>query len=307
MTIVELKSKIILDQIPDIMIFTGSELEVINFFVKKIQEKLNYRVHKMDSMVDVVRLSSGNSIFKTKKLFIVSDDEDFLKSGKWENLYNLIGDNKLILKYHNHDSRLSFWKNFEKETVVFERMSNKVVANHLSKDFNLSVDYCSLLANKCDNDYFKCKMELDKVINYAKAKNITNEDAFTICAKNVLCFNKENDIFEFVKFVLVRDYHSAISLYNEMKRDGEAPLKILSLLYTNFKNVLISQTISSGKNIQQNAGINYYSYVKAKEVSGHYTNEEIEFILQEIMRLEQGIKTGKIDSSMTIDFLFSVL
>lgn len=308
MNLIELKSKLILNEIPSILIFTGPELEVMNLYIKKIQEKLKYKVHKMESMVDVIRLSSGNSIFKVNKLFIVTDDNNFLKQNdSWKNLNKLIGSNKLILKYHNYDARLAFWKNFENETVIFERMNNSVLSKHLNKEFNICIEYCSLLAQSCDNDYYRCKLELDKVINIAKIKNINNDEAFRLCLEDVLCLNNDSDIFDFVKYVLTRNFSEALRIYNNLKKNNEPSLKILILLYTNFKNILIAQTINNTRNIQQNTGLNYYSYMKAKELSGYYSDSHIENILYEIMNLEQGIKTGKIDSSMVVDYLFSIL
>lgn len=308
MNLIELKSKLILNEIPSILIFTGPELEVMNLYIKKIQEKLKYKVHKMESMVDVIRLSSGNSIFKVNKLFIVTDDNNFLKQNEsWKNLNKLIGSNKLILKYHNYDARLSFWKNFENETVIFERMNNGVLSKHLNKEFNICNEYCSLLAQSCDNDYYRCKLELDKVINIAKTKNIDNDEAFRVCLNNVLCLDNDSDIFDFVKYILTRNFNEALRIYNNLKRNNEPSLKILTLLYTNFKNILIAQTINNARNIQQNTGLNYYSYIKAKELSGYYSDNHIENILYEIMNLEQGIKTGKIDSSIVVDYLFSIL
>lgn len=308
MNLIDLKSNIILKQIPDILVFTGPEIEVMNIYINKIQELLKYRVHKLDSVLDVVKLSSGNSIFKVNKLFIVTDDTSYLKKNdSWENLRKILGSNKLILKYHNYDGRLAFWKFFEKETVIFERMNNNVLANHLSKEFELPLEYCSLLANNCNNDYCRCKLELDKMINFAKLKHLSKEDAFKMCLEDVFCIDNNVDIFEFVSKILTRNYSTALDLYDKLKKSGEAPLKLLTLLYVNFKNVLIAQTISSARNIQQNTGLNYYSYMKAKELSGYYSNTEIENILYEIMNLEQGIKSGFIDNSIVIDYLFSIL
>ena len=78
-------------------------------------------------------------------------------------------------------------------------------------------------------------------------------------------------------------------------------------VFTNFKNVLIAQTIHNAKNIQQNTGINYYQYKKAKDKSGYYSNERLIDILYVIMNLEQGIKSGTIDQEFVIDYLICFL
>ena len=175
----------------------------------------------------------------------------------------VLNTNKVIFKFHNYDSRLGFWKNFEKETVIFERMSNNVLSNHLSREYNISLENCSLLAKNCDNNYIRCQLELNKVINFAKAHNITNDSAFKTCYNDVLCLDVNTDIFDFVNVVLTRNYKKMLKLYSNLKRQNEPVVKLVSLLYNGFKNVLIAQTISNAKNIQANAGINYYSYIQA--------------------------------------------
>lgn len=305
MNVAELKTKIITNELPSILIFTGPETGIMNIYINQIQQKLKYKVHKVDSVEDVFKLSSGNSIFKINKLFIVTDDLVFLKTEEaWNNLSKVLSTNKVIFKFHNYDSRLGFWKYFEKETVVFERMSNNVLSNHLSREYNISLENCSLLAKNCDNNYIRCQLELNKVINFAKAHNITNDSAFKTCYNNVLCLDINTDIFDFVNAVLTRNYKKMLKLYSNLKRQNEPVVKLISLLYNGFKNVLIAQTISNAKNIQANAGINYYSYIKAKETSGYYSNVEIENILYLLMKLEQGIKTGSIDDSIVVDYLF---
>ena len=308
MNIAELKTKIIMNELPSILIFTGPETGIMNIYINQIQQKLKYKVHKVDSVEDVFKLSSGNSIFKINKLFIVTDDLVFLKTEEaWNNLSKVLNTNKVIFKFHNYDSRLGFWKHFEKETVIFERMSNNVLSNHLSREFNISVENCSLLAKNCDNNYIRCQLELNKVINFAKAHNITNDSAFKMCYNDVLCLEEDIDIFDFVNSVITRNYKEMIVLYSRLKRKNEPVVKMISLLYNTFKNVLIAQTISNAKNIQQTSGISYYVYVKAKEQSGHYSIVELENILYILMRLEQGIKTGQIEDDIAIDYLFSNL
>lgn len=305
MNLAELKSKIVTNDIPKFVIFTGPETGIMDIYLKNIKDKLKYQFHKLETVADVFRYCSGNSILKTNKLFLVVDDLSFLKNeDAWKNIVNVLGTNKLILKYHNYDARLSFWKKFETETVIFNRLSSNILANHLSKEFDISIDNCLKLACNCDNDYVRCQLELDKVINYAKSKNISNETSFDECYNSSLCLDINADVFDFINSVLTKNYKKMFILYDSLKRSNESVVKLLSLLYNGFKNVLIAQTISNPKNIQQNTGLNYYNYVKAKEMSGYYSNVTIENLLYVIMYLEQGIKSGQIEDDIAIDYLF---
>lgn len=308
MNIAELKTKIVMNEIPNILVFTGEEMGIMDIYIKAIQDKLKYQVSKIDTVLDAFNLSSGRSIFKVNKLFICVDDLTFLKQEEgWDNLSKVLGDNKIILKYHNYDARLGFWKKFQQETVIFERMNNNILAQHLSKEYDLSIENAMLLGASCNNDYIRCKLELDKVNDFANSKSISMNDAFKSCYNNVLCLDVDSNVFEFVNSVLTRNYTKILIFYSNLKAKNEPVVKLLSLLYNGFKNLLIAQTITSSKNIQQNTGLNYYSYIKAKEISGYYNIIELENILYIIMELEQGIKTGIIDDSIAIDLLFKNL
>ena len=233
----------------------------------------------------------------------MQDDNEFLKTEEaWTNIKEILKDNILILYYHVHDSRLSFWKHFEAETVVFDYMHPEVLSKHLSKETGLSVENCLFVINNCGNDYIKCQLEIDKLNQLARAKNISIDKAFKTCYKEVLSMNNNGDLFEFIEAVLTKNKEKILILYRDLKKSGEPIVKVVNLLYNNFKNILIAQTISNTKNIQQNTGLNYYMYQKAKEFVGYYEDLEIEYILYILTQIEQGIKTGSIDAELAIDY-----
>ena len=98
MNIAELKTKIVVNEIPNILVFTGEEIGIMDIYIKAIQDKLKYQVSKIDTVLDAFNLSSGRSIFKVNKLFICVDDLTFLKQEQgWDNLSKVLGDNKIIL------------------------------------------------------------------------------------------------------------------------------------------------------------------------------------------------------------------
>lgn len=304
MQVIELKSKIILNEIPNFLILTGEEFVVLRYFVENIIKKLkDFKVMKPESVKDVIPLC-GKSFFNVKKLFIVTDDENFLKDEKnWDKVQHLLGDNKLILVYHNYDGRLGFWKHFD--YVFFEYLESRILCNHLNKDFGLSLGNCQRLINLCGNDYSRCKLELDKVKNYAQYTKINLDDAFEKCADNVICVDYNFNIIDFVDYVLQKDFKMALKILKLLK--DEPSLKILSFIYNGFKGMLIAQTIYNAKNIQQNTGLSYVLYKKYRSMVGAYSDSEIEMILLNIMHIEQNIKKGILDEKIAIDYFLNFL
>ena len=310
MNIAELKCSIISNTIPDFMIFTGEEFGVLNIYLNNIISKLgsSYQVRKLASIKDFIKDSPTKSFFSTNNLYIIRDDNDLLKQESvWQTLKSKTSSTrKLILIYHVNDQRLGFWKHFKDDTVIFDKLSNKVLSSNLNKKYGLSIDKCLILANVCDRDYTRCTIELDKVQCFSRATGMSFEDSFDECFSTIIHKNVEQDIFEFSNSLLTKNFKKSVQIYYIIK-DIEPTIKLLSIIYTGFKNVLIAKTIHSAKNIQQNAGINYYQYVKAKEKSGYYTNQELSDILYLIMSLEQGIKTGLVESDFVIEYLISLL
>lgn len=303
MQVIELKSKIIMNQLPNLLVLTGNEFYVLRYFVDNIIKKLkDYKVIKTENVKDIIPLC-GKSFFNIKKLFIVTDDETFLKDEKnWDKVQKFLGDNKLILIYHNCDKRLGFWKHFD--YVFFEYLEPKILCNHLNKDFGLSLDNCQRLINLCGNDYLKCKLELDKVCNYAQYTKLNLDDAFK-CANDVICANYNFNIVDFVDYIIQKDFKMALKILKLLK--DEPSLKILSFLYNGFKGLLIAQTIYSAKNIQQNTGLSYILYKKYKSMVGAYSVDEIEMILLNIMHIEQDIKRGVLDEKIAVDYFLNFL
>lgn len=306
MNIAELQSKIVLNQIPSLLVFTGKETGIMDIYLKKLIEISGAQAKFVDSVEDVYKQCSGKSIISKSKIFVVVDDLDFIKNEKaWKSIRTILGDNKLILKYHTQDSRIKFWKEFENDVVVFEPMSDKVLAKHLSNDYRISDENALLLAILCRCDYIRSKLELDKVVSFSKANKCSLDDAFETCYKtNVICGDVDTTVFEFVDSVLKRDYKKFLSEYRELMLKDEQPLKLIGALYNGFKNVLIAKTMTNAKNIYVNAGINYNSYMKAKAFIDNYSVIELENILYTLKEIEQGIKVGIVEKDFSVDILF---
>ena len=244
MNIAELKSKMITNQLPNFLVFTGKETGIMGIYLNQITTTFKGSIHKVETVLEATKLCGGTSIFKRNKLFIITDDTDFLKNETaWNNIKTILGTNSIILKYHNYDARLGFWKRFSNETVVFDKMPTHIVAKHISKEFGLDIGHATTISEMCDNDFFRCKLEADKVLHLSKCKFIDINTAFEQCLDTgVLCFDYNVDIFSFVDAALRRDYKLFIKMYNILVSQSEPILKLVSVLYNGFKNFLSART-----------------------------------------------------------------
>lgn len=303
MSVAELKVKISKHQLPNFLIFIGEDIGILDTYLDRISSTFNGTTHKLDFVSEAVSLCSSNSLIVKNKLIIISDDIGFTKnSDAWGKIKDLIGKNTLILKYHSCDKRTLFWKKFSDDTVFFDKMSISVISKHLGNEYNVDPIYVRQLAEGCSKDYYRSRLEMDKVKNFSEYNNLSMKDALNKCYENnVLCLDKDISILNFANALLKRNFSEAINLYRSLVESDEPLLKILSVLYTCFKNVLIAQTMCNYD--RSSMCISYNSYLYACSYVGKYQTFELENILYTLMTLEQQIKTGKINPEIVIDFL----
>ncbi len=84
---------------------------------------------------------------------------------------------------------------------------------------------------------------------------------------------------------------------------NENPLGLISLLYSNFKSMLIIQSIEPGANISQRSGLTPWQIKLAKEKGNNYSIIELVSIIKIIRETEKGIKTGLMESDKAIDYI----
>lgn len=76
----------------------------------------------------------------------------------------------------------------------------------------------------------------------------------------------------------------------------------MSLLYTNFKTILLIQSCQSN-DICKTTGLQYYQIKYNQDKLNYYTIGELVNILRIIQKTEEGIKTGKIEEPISIDYV----
>ena len=76
----------------------------------------------------------------------------------------------------------------------------------------------------------------------------------------------------------------------------------MSLLYNNFKIILLIQSCKSN-DIEKTTGLKSNEIYFNKDKIGYYSIGELVNALRIIQKTEEGIKTGKIDEEISIDYV----
>lgn len=307
MNIVELRTLIVKNELPGLVILTGEEVGIQDVYIKQMVAQKGGKVKSFDTLADLwsYRL---NTRIGAANVCIVRNDEDILTDeAAWKCLNTLKGFSGLVIvKFGKLDKRLKFGKEFVDSIVEFEKLSPEQMAKYIIKKLGCTQEQAVELGVVCNCDYLRAMLECDKIIRYAKYKNIENMSiAFDAAvADGVVSRELNNSVFEFVDMVVQRNAR-AVELWKILEQRGESGVKVLSLLFQNFRNVLIAQTDPGGKGVQDRTGLPPFLFFKAKKNSGHFSNDGLEKILAFLKDVEQGIKIGKYEEEIAVELVLA--
>lgn len=302
-----LKNELKVNKINSFYIFTGPEWIAQNTFIKQIAKIKQYDIVRIDSISDVYSKLKNTAFIKKDFVYVARDDKRFMESEKLqEQIDKLMGDSIYIMLLTNLDKRTKFYKNYKDDIVEFEYFDDKILKKYIQKEVSLSDKNCEKLIAICENDYGRIKLEIDKIKQYSEAnvtliRNIEN-NAFDILLNSGVIYRPPKDaIFDFVNAIMDRST-KCWDLLNQSYAVGEANMVLLSVLYNNFKQVLQVQSCKSS-DISKSTGLTGWQIKCANEHIGHYSNKEIVHAMRLIQEVESGIKTGKIDDDISMQYV----
>ena len=284
-------------------VFTGTEIEAQRIYINKIAEVTGKQIKRIEVVSEA--FNKRASILKTSSLFVCRDDMDFWKQAiEPTEVVALLGDNMLILQMTEIDKRSKTSKLYADETVVFAYMDSDVLYKYLEKACKLSDDRAYELIDICGNDYSRILLECDKVNRYASASACTPDEAYDILLQDKAITRPPKDaIFDFTDAMLRGEIDKAFRLLEDCKAIGEPSLRIISVLYTNFRRVLQYQVCNNTRDICATTGLTPFDVKLAKQTAGAWKSEDLLFFLRTLQKLEQSIKTGEIEESSALDLM----
>lgn len=280
-----------------ILLFTGEETTLQSVYINEIVKKNNQTKTYSDDLVSIIN-KLGNKQYNGKgTCYVIRNCKDFQKNEDlWQSLSSRISSsNFIIFIYDNIDKRSKFYKDLKDITVDFEKMTTAQLTNVLTKKYNLNEENAIKLTELCNNDYGRILLELDKL----KCLTITRDinEVFIEAIENDLIYQEINDTsFKLVDAILGFRYKDTFQLLNELKRFEDAPLKLIGLLYSSFKNLLMLYS-------KEKPNINYYIMQQLSKHKGQHNPEELIDKLRFIQKIESGIKLGEVEMEFSLDYL----
>ncbi len=309
MQIHELKEQLVKKIVQPIYIFTGEEIAIMDIYINKIAETMNTKPKRVDSIGSIFRRLQNQSFANKPSCYVIRDDKDYMQQDKiWEQMNNglLQGDNTIILVFTNLDKRSKFYKQHSDMLTEFEKLIPEILAKYIKREIGLDINKAAKFAELCDCNYSRILLECDKVKHLAQANNINIDQAYDMAIRENLIYTSPKDvIFELVDAVCKRQAIRSYTLLEELMAINENPLGAISLLYTNFRSMLLVQSAGAGVDITKRTGLTGWEVKLAKEKGVNYSVGELVKYLRLIRETEKGIKTGVIEQSMSLDYIMA--
>ena len=312
MELLDLMKKISQNDIPNFLILFGEEQKILDIYIEHILSTTKGKRICKDSVSSVMQSVGKKSLDKSIKVYTVIDDMDFLSADKkWDSVKQSLKRDYLILRYHSLDKRSAFIKHNKKDSVEFSHLSKDVLCQYISRDLpDLREENATKLIEYCGGDYGRILMEIDKITQYNEyIDDLTNGISVNDCFEeldNQGLFHKEiGDItFELTDAVLGGYPEKAIQKLDEAKRKGEPAMRIVTILYGGFRNLLAYQGLGKNKKeAMERTGLTKGEIWGCNKNMGGYNLNELRRNMLLCQKVESGIKIGDIDEDIALEYL----
>jgi DNA polymerase III subunit delta len=161
----------------------------------------------------------------------------------------------------------------------------------------------SFLEEMFGNELELLQQEIEKISVYAyKEEKIIFDKIQGIISRDKLL--EENYIFKLTDSLMQKKKSQAISILNEMLKEGVQPLSILSTIVWQLRLFLSVKVLKdAGKdpaNISQILNSHQYPVKKCYQLSNNFSEEEVELMLERLLQADLEIVTGRYSGDLAL-------
>jgi len=263
---------------------------------------LRYLEGKTTSFDDLRNEMLGISMFKEKKLIVISDlfsnsklKEEMIERGKAfvdsDNVLLLIESSNITAK----DKLLAFLTK-EGKVQEFEPLGGVKLNNWVKEEIKkldglIEEKALEKLIEYVGGDLWQMENEIRKLVNYSS--NIKEKDIEMMVKPKY-----ETNVFDTIDAIAAKNKKKAIELLKEHAEKGDSVLYLLAMVASQIRNIIAVKSGSS-------AGMHPFVLRKATYQAKNFSLDDLKRIYQKIVDLDFEIKVGKIDQDMALDVLIS--
>lgn len=283
----ELKNK----KFKNFYIFVGEEKAIVKKYLKQLA------AIAVGDYSTLKKKLQNNGLFDTASYYIESDKEisdkplnEFLKE---------IGSKRVILVLPSVDKRKKFYKDAQKNHMYF---FDKLDANHMTAYIHSQIEieplHAGQLAYLCNYDISKVDNEIDKLVHLGRPIS-------TDLLHELIDSPLEDKIFDMLNSVCTREEEKAFKLLEDLYELKESPVKIVVLLYNQFRALFLVQSMKtlSHDEIAKKTGLTSWQVINVKKLIGRFSDNRLANHLRHIQEMEISFKTGKVSPKIGMDLL----
>ena len=287
MEILNLKNLILNKSLPDFYIFTGRQV-VRDMYLEQIE--LNFNTKILNNVNDYIKIQLSK-IKEENIIYIIYNDEDFLNNSEsWSFRFK-----NLILVYDSITKSSKFYKYWEQSITDFPWLDNTLLKGLLENRLNIKESDIDYLMLKCNNDYYKCLNEADKIDIFDR--NYHQQLFDYMKRDNSIGFKDKIESFTLSNAFLDKDKIAALTELKYITK--EDCIGQLTLIYNQIKNLL---RVKGGKSSAEMLNMNpKVYYIMSKKNT--YTIEQMTSILLYIIDSLNDIKMGEADAYDVLNIL----
>lgn len=312
MDISDLKKELLEGKTRPFYMFTGDELALQDVYINKIKEISGLPILRVDTIASIYSNLTAKTLFKTKPtLYIIRNDEQYQKSEKnWKQFIEAksLKDNIVIMLYSGLEKSNKMVKTHEPVETRFDFIGTSILRNRLMATTGMSAPYCEDIVKLCNNNYGRIQKELYKLQIFGKVNGYSWNSAYLEGKKLNLIHEDIGDIiFDFTNAVINRNIKKAYELWPKMKYTGDGPMRVLSVLYNSFRQILMVQSTDLKERTEQVLGMTKAQIYVTSQQCGKYNLFELVNIVKTLRYLEKGIKIGTVAEEFAMDYLMGTI
>lgn len=272
MTSAELQQAIRQKQLPGLLLIYGQETYLVERAVQQIKaavltpgtEDFNFNQFfaKEALAEDIISTARTLPVFADRRLVLIKDVHQLPASIQDDLLayvQNPVPETCLLLCGEKIDSRRKFFQTFKKQGGIvefkplYENQLPAFVREQISSDnFDITGDALVLFCTRVGTNLQEVRTELGKLQTYLGEKRLI--DIADVQA--VVSSARSENVFEIGNAVARGETGKAITLVSKLVDEGEAPLKILSLLVRHYRQLWKLRELQvKGKSSKEMAGL----------------------------------------------------
>lgn len=334
MTLQELKQQIKTKQLESIYIFSGDENLLKQKYIKEIQQtciqpelsmmnlELLYgkdtTVHAIMNAADTLPFMDERRIIiiYDSQLFTSSKNNDALKANAndveefHKYLQTISTATTLIFVENKVDKRNKLYNEVNKKgkIVDFPLIQGadliKWIQQHLKKrKKKMNTSTIHYFITSMESGLLQIQNELDKLCDFVgQGEMITEYDIDCITCKSL-----QAKVFDLVDGIGEKNLTKALEVYNQLLFLKEPPIRILSMIIRQFRILFQVKNLfeegSTRNQIMERTKIQGFIIDKCLKQCTNFSKKTLEQALQDSLKTDISIKTGKMDSAMAVELL----